>query len=595
MSVTEMRAPTDLGASTPQGSPTPSSGGRKRRSARGGWRSSGVMLLVMGFLILVPAGFVLLAAFSETVPRPGSITLDLTLGNFAVLGEPGVVKATVNSLVIATLSTVLALAIGGFLAFTTARTNIPFKGLVYLFGLMPLFLPSYVGALAWSILGSPAAGLLNIGLRDLGLTGFVNVYSIPGVVMVMAVFYAPYAFLLIHSSMSLMNPDLEDASAVHGGSQWRTLRTVTFPLAMPAIVGSALLIFTHVLENFPVSQVLASPGQIDTLPTFIYRLMNASPSRGNEASSVAILLVVFILVITWTQRVLLSRRAYTTVSGKGVKARKVDLGHLRWPLFVVATGYFLIAIALPILALLLTAMRTSPYMSSFRDLTAPGALDASSFGTVARSDVFLTAAGNSVVVALLSAAGGTVLAFLVAYVVYRTRARARGLLEGVSMVPLAIPAIVLGIGLLWTWLVMPIPLYGTLWVMVIAFLAVQMPQGLRGIAASIQSTDKDLEDSAVLHGAHRARAITAITVPLMKVGLTSTFLILLMLSMRELTVPLFLYTNDTRILSIAIFDQFENGGALQQAAAMSLIYCLIMFVLSCLPRLLGSRGGLNNH
>jgi iron(III) transport system permease protein len=340
--------------------------------------------------------------------------------------------------------------------------------------------------------------------------------------------------------------------------------------------------------------VLATPAQVDTLPTFIYRLMNASPSRGNEASSVAVLLVVFVLVITWSQRVILARRSYTTVSGKGVKARRMQLGRARWPLFVVATVYFVLSIALPIIALLLTASRTSPYMRSFRDLAVPGALDLTTFGTVLHSDVFVTAARNSVVVALLSAAGGTLVAFLVAYVVYRTRARARGLLEGVSMVPLAIPAIVLGIGLLWTWLVMPVPLYGTLWVMVVAFVAVQMPQGLRGIAASIQSTDKDLEDSAVLHGAHRWRAIAAITVPLMKVGLTSTFLILLMLSMRELTVPLFLYTNDTRILSIAIFDQFENGGALQQAAAMSLIYCLIMFVLSLLPRLVGARGGIKN-
>lgn len=549
------------------------------------------LLLLVGFLILVPAGFVLLAAFSVDIPRPGNISFDLTLRHLAVFTEPGVLKATLNSLVIGVSATLLALLIGGFLAFVTARTNIPLRGFVFLIGLMPLFLPSYVGALAWSVLGSPVAGLLNIGLHDLGIDVTVNIYSMAGVVLVMGMFYAPYAFLLMHSSMSLMNPDLEDAAGVHAASTWQMLRNVTFPLAMPAILGSALLVFTHIFENFPVAQVLATPGKIETLPTFIYRLMNASPSRGNEAAAMAVLLVLVVLVVTLSQRRILARRSYTTVSGKGLKARRISLGRWRWPLFAVAVVYLLLSIVLPIAALVLTAVRTSPYMQSFADLGAPGAIDFSAFGQVLGSELFLRSAGNSIVVAVTSAAVGTMLAFLVGYSVYRTRAKARGLLEGISMVPLAIPAIVLGMGLLWTWLVMPIPVYGTLTVLVIAFIAVQMPQGLRGIAASIQSTERDLEDNAVLHGARRSRAVMAITVPLMRVALTSTFLMLLMLSMRELTVPLFLYTSDTRILSILIFDQFENGGALQQAAAMSVIYCVIMFVLSYLPRRFGSGAG----
>ncbi|ASR36118.1 iron ABC transporter permease [Prauserella marina] len=584
MTITDTRDP----ATTP--APAPPSPRRRIRKPRG-W-SSLPLLVLIAFLILVPAGFVLLAAFSVDIPRPGNINFDLTLDHIAVFTEPGVLKATLNSLIIGVSGTLLALLIGGFLAFVTARTNIPMRGFVFFIGLMPLFLPSYVGALAWSILGSPVAGLLNIGFQDLGIDFTVNIYSLGGVVLVMGMFYAPYAFLLMHSSMSLMNPDLEDAAGVHGGSTWRMLRNVTFPLAMPAILGSALLVFTHIFENFPVSQVLATPGQIDTLPTFIYRLMNASPSRGNEAAVMAVVLVIVVLLVTLGQRRILARRSYTTVSGKGLKARRITLGKWKWPLFAIALVYLLLSIILPLAALILTAVRTSPYMQSFSDLSQPGAIDFGIFGNVLSSGLFLDSAGNSVIVALTSAAAGTVLAFLVGYTVYRTKARGRGLLEGISMVPLAIPAIVLGMGLLWTWLVMPFPLYGTLWVMVIAFIAVQMPQGLRGIASSIQSTERDLEDNAVLHGARRSRAIMSITVPLMRVGLASTFLMLLMLSMRELTVPLFLYTSDTHILSITIFDQFENGGALQQAAAMSVIYCAIMFVLSYLPRRIGSGGGL---
>lgn len=230
-------------------------------------------------------------------------------------------------------------------------------------------------------------------------------------------------------------------------------------------------------------------------------------------------------------------------------------------------------------------------MSSFFALAEPGALDASSFSEALSSEGFLAATTNSVVVSVAAAAVGTALAFVVGYVVYRTKSWGRGALENVSMVPLAIPHVVLGIGLLWTWLVMPLPVYGTLWVLIIGFVAVQMPQGFRGIASSIRATDRDLEDSAVMLGARRSRAIAVITVPLLRVSVLSTFLLLLMLSMRELTVPLFLYTTDTEILSIAIYDQFENGGALNEASATALIYCAIMFLLSYLPRRLGAGSG----
>ncbi|MFD8385502.1 ABC transporter permease [Streptomyces sp. NPDC059679] len=567
---------------------------KRRRPQKAGRRArllSLPLLVIVGFLVLVPAGFILLAAVSEDVPRPGSIGFDLTFDNFRILTEAGVLEAMADSLLIAVSATVLALLIGGFLAFLTARTDIPCKGFVFLIGLMPLFLPSYVGALAWSILGSPGAGLINIGFRDLGLTGPVDIYSVPGIVMVMAMYYAPYAFLMIHSAMSLMNPDLEDAAGVHGGSVWRTIRSVTVPLALPAILGSGLLIFVLVFENFPVAQMLATPGNINTLPTFIYKLMNAAPSRGNEAAAVAVVLVAVVVTVTLFQRRILAKRSYTTVSGKGVKARTLSLGRYKAPALAAALLYFLLAIVGPLLGLFLSAIRTSPYMSSFDSLTEPGALNITSFADAVSSDVFAKAATNSVFVSVLAALGGTVLAFLAGYVVYRTNSWARGALEALSMIPLAIPAVVLGIGLLWTWLVMPVSVYGTLWVLILGFIAVQMPQGFRGIAAAIQATDRDLEDSAVMLGARRSRAISFVTLPLLRTAVSSTFLLLLMLSMRELTVPLFLYTTDTETLSIAIYDQFENGGALREASATALVYCLIMFVLSYLPRRLGARNG----
>jgi iron(III) transport system permease protein len=235
-----------------------------------------------------------------------------------------------------------------------------------------LFLPSYVGALAWSMLGSPAAGLVNVAFRDLGIPLSIDMYTLTGLVVVLGMYYAPYAFLLVHSAFSMMNPDLEDAAHVHGGSMRKVLSGVTFPLALPAILGSGLLVFTLIFENFPVAQTLGSPGGIETLPTFIYRLMNAFPAVATRRAALAVVLVAVVLGATLLQRWLISRRSYTTVSGKGVRARRVPLGAWRWPVVAVALVYLVAAIVAPLGALLLTAIRTSPVMLSFRELTEPG-------------------------------------------------------------------------------------------------------------------------------------------------------------------------------------------------------------------------------
>lgn len=547
-----------------------------------------VLYAVLAILILMPVALVVLSAFTTTTPRPGNIDLTgLTLENFATVFGPGAGQAAINSLMVGVGASILALAIGGFLAFVAARTNAYAKGFLYFVGLLPMFLPSYVGALAWALLGGPNAGLLNILARDLGMPAIVDIFNLVGLIFVLALYYAPYAFLLIHASLSLMNPDLEEAARIHGATPSTVLRKVTFPLATPAILGAGILIFVLTVENFPVSQIIGSAGGLDTLPTYIYRLMNSAPSRGNEAAAVAITLVAIVLVVTAVQRWVVSKRSFTTVSGKGLKLGVVDLGWFRTPALVIGLVYFVLSTVLPILALVFVVVHDSPYIGSITGAFAEGRLSLDVFTDTLTNPVVHQATINSVIVAVVAAAGGTLLAFLVSYVVNRTTLPGREGLGYISMLPLAVPSIVLGLGLLWTWLMLPVPIYGTLVVMMIAFVAAQMPQGYQGASASILQIHSDLEDSAVMHGASRALAVWRITMPLLRVPLTSTFLLLLMLSMRELTVPLFLFTTDTRLLSIVIFDDFENG-VLQRSAATSLVYCVVIFVLAYLARRLGA-------
>lgn len=545
-------------------------------------------------LVVLPMGFVLLAAFVDGAPRPGNLgNLAPSLKNLAILGSDYALGALGNSFMVATAAALGGLAIGASLAFLCARTDVPGRRLIYLSGLMPLFLPSYVGALAWAILAGPSAGLINVGLRDLGIDAMVDIYGIGGLAFVLAIYNAPYAFLFVHGALVLMSPDLEDAASIHGAAMRRVLGKVTFPLLLPALMGSGVLIFGLSIENFAVSQVIGNPARVDTLPTLIYRLMSSFPARANEAAAVAVALTLLVLAVTLLQRRLVGRRSFATVTGKGMRPRAIALGAWRWPVFAGAMCYFLVAVLLPFAALLVVAFNRSQFLAGFAQLAQPGALSTRAFAAIFSTSLFHEAVWNSVVVSLAAALVGTTLCLVLAYVVYRTKAAGRALIEYLAMMPLAVPALVFGLGLLWTWLVMPIPIYGTLAVLVVAFVAHQIPQGFRGVASFILQTHADLEDSAVMLGASRLRAIGAVTLPLMKTGLTSTFLLLLLLSMRELSVPLFLFTSETRLLSIFIFDDLENG-LLQRAAAVSIVYSLLILCFAAVTMRLG-RVSFNNH
>ncbi|GAB3272764.1 iron ABC transporter permease [Sinomonas notoginsengisoli] len=577
---------------SPRTAPRPS--GQGHRSARGlaalRKNTTGlVVLAILAVLVVFPLGLVLLAAFSDSVPRPGNISLGgLTFSNMALLATPEALGALVNSLMVGAGSALIALVIGAFLAFVCARSDAPWRRFIFFIGMAPMFIPALVGALAWSLLSSPSAGYINILLRDLGIDAVLNIYSLPGLVFVLGIFYAPYAFLLLHSSLSMMNADLEEAATVHGAPLSTMLRTVTLPLALPALLGSAVLVFALTMENFPVAQVIGNPAGVDTLPTYIYRLMSATPAKSNQAASVAVILTLALMAVTVIQQRILNKRKFTTMTGKGNRPRRVPLHKLRWPFTVLALAYFAVSVVLPMLALLTASMQATPFVSSTAQLLEANSLSFAKLLEVLSSNDFQLALKNSILVALIAAFSGTALSFIASYVRYRTKSRTGRLIELVAMTPLAVPAIVMGIGLLWTWLLLPIPIYGTLAILAVACVAVFLPQGYRGVSASMLQMDQDLEDSAVMLGAGRTRSVLDVTLPLMRVGIMSSFLLFLMLSMRELSASIFLFTSNTRILSILVFDNFDNGQS-QAAAAVSVLYCLVIGILAVIAQKVGGE------
>jgi iron(III) transport system permease protein len=469
------------------------------------------------------------------------------------------------------------------MAWLAARTDIPGKQLVHLAGVMPLFVSLLVAGLSWSLLGAGRSGYINIILDSLGLPFHINMQSLAGIVVVHGLYYAPYPFIFLYNALTLIHPDLEEAAAIHGGDLHRILGHVTFPLVKPAVIGSLLLVIVLMAEEFPVPQILGAPVGIETLSLRIYKLINRTPSLPNQAAAVSMMLIAIVCVLVYTQRRILQDRDYRTVTGKGLQARTVPLGRWRWFAVAFVLLYVFVAILLPLFALLQSALRNNLYVPNISALFDVSQFGLSHLSEAIGSSAVREALANSLVAGLLAASVGTVLFFALAYVVNRSDLPGRKLLEYFAVLPIAIPALVMGLGILWTWIAIPLPIYGTLAILVIAFIARFMPQGYRVVASSITQIHDDLEQAAWVAGASRWKAVQKIIFPLVRGGVAASFFLMIVLGMRELTASLFLYTTDTRLLSIVIYESYENG-AWSSVASISLIYTAVLVLLTLLGR-----------
>jgi iron(III) transport system permease protein len=536
------------------------------------------LFALLGVLVIVP---VVMIAYASILGGDGHGTW--TMANFAQLWSAEIGFAALNTLAVAIGGTLLALVIGCGLAWLVARTDIPAKPFVHLAAIMPLFLSVLVASAAWSTLAAGHSGYFNLALAGLGIPWLVNVESRTGIALVFGLYDAPYVFLLVHGALALVHPDMEEAAAVSGASIWRILRRVTFPLVKPAVLGAMLLVFALMVEDFPVPQLLGAPVGIETLSVAIYNLMTHVPAQPNAASALSVLLMVITASFVFLQRRALGSADYRTITGKGMQPRVVRLGAGRWVAFVFVLLYVLLAIVAPAFALLEGAFRTNMYIPSFGALFAPAGLSAAPFLDALTSDDVRSGALNSVLAGLGAAIGGGALAFVLAYVVHRTTLPGRTALEYIAMLPVAIPALVLGIGILSTWIAVPLPVYGTLAILSIAYVSRFLPQAYRAIASSIAQVHDDLEAAAQVAGARRSLVIRRITLPLVRGSVFSSVFIVLVLSIRELTASLFLYTTSTRTLAIVIYEKYETG-SWSSVAAISLLFTAVLAVLTIAGR-----------
>jgi iron(III) transport system permease protein len=539
-----------------------------------------LLLAILGFLVIYPVLTLLLGALTDTNPVVEGLSFrHLSIANFlTVLSNPNVVEALFNTLVACGGGTVIAVAIGLLFSWIVVRTNTPFKGLIAAASILPLFAPPLVAGVAWSILGSPKTGLINTVFKWAGLDWHVNLYSLSGLVFVFGIYYAPYVYMFTSSALRNMDPSLEEAAEISGASAFATLFSVTFPLIMPAIVSGMLLSFIVMLGIYGIPAVLGAPANINVLTTYIFKLTNWSPPLYNTAAAVAIILMVVTGFLVFLQQKVLSGRSYTTVAGKAFRPRSLDLGPWRWLTFALGLIYLLVVVILPMLALIVAAFRRFMFIRDAAALFDMRQYSLMHFNSIFDNPLTLNSIYNAVEVGIITAIVGGALAFAIGYTIHRTNLPGRRSIDLIATVPVAIPGLVIGVAYLWAWIGVPGGLYGTIWILALAFIARFMPETVKALSTSFLQIHRELEDAAWVCGKGTLATIGTIVLPLARPGVIASMTLLFVLAIRELGSSLFLCTSSTMVMSVLLLDYYE-GGNIGKTAAFSLVQTVLLGVL----------------
>jgi len=539
-----------------------------------------LLLAALSFLVIYPVLTLLFGALTDTNPVVEGITLShLSIANFlAVLRNPNVAEALFNTLVACAGGTLIAVAIGLLFSWIVVRTNTPFKGIIAAASILPLFAPPLVAGVAWSILGSPKTGLINTLFKWAGLAWHVDFYTLSGLVFVFGIYYAPYVYMFTSSALRNMDPSLEEAAEISGASAFSTLFTVTFPLIMPAIVSGMLLSFIVMLGIYGVPAVLGAPSNINVLTTYIFKLTNWSPPLYNTAAAVAIILMVATGCLVFLQQKVLGRRSYTTVAGKAFRPRNLDLGSWRWLTLALGLIYLLVVVILPTLALIVAAFRKFMFIRDAAALFDMRQYSLMHFYSIFDNPLTINSIYNAVEVGIITAIAGGTLAFAIGYTIHRTSVPGRRSIDLIATLPVAIPGLVIGVAYLWAWIGIPGGLYGTIWILALAFIARFMPDTVKALSTSFLQIHRELEEAAWVCGKGPLATIATIVLPLARPGVIASMTLLFVLAIRELGSSLFLYTSNTMVMSVLLLDYYE-GGNVGKTAAFSLVQTVLLGVL----------------
>jgi iron(III) transport system permease protein len=527
------------------------------------------------FLVLYPLFWLFYGSFTYGDQLAPAAALE------ALTQLPGLSRALENTLLLLVGAVPLSFLFALPLVWIVARTDTPLKGLIEIAAILPFITPPLIGAVAWALLAAPRTGLINLVARQLGATApLLNIYSMSGLIFVMSLYVSPYVFLTVQAVMQRMDASLEEASLISGASVAGTLRNVVLPLCLPAILSAAILVITRVLEEFAIPGVLGAPSGIYTITTYIYyQAISYVPPRYEIAALLASLFMAVTAILLAVQaRVLSGGRSFTTVSGKGRAPRLTRLGPWRWLTLAYALAYIGLTAGLPYLVLLYAAFAAKwDAAPSLANLTL--ANFASTFSPELRVGTGLL---NSLVLALSGASLATALTLVVSYMINRGKPWVRAVLEFVSAIPLAMPGPVLAVALLWAYLHEPFVLYGTLWILLVAYMTHYLPYGVRAIAGSFRQLSADFERAAAACGASRIASFRNILLPLLRPGILAGWMLMFVSMIRELSSSIFLFVPGTETTAVTMLEMWQEsrfaGVAVLSLTLIAISLCVVSFV-----------------
>jgi len=550
-----------------------------------------LVILFLVYQVITPLIFLVWGSLKTVRPgAAGFFRLDFTLSNYVRAFSQGqFISAVLNSVLYSTGAASGALLLATFLAWITERTDTPARSMIYGLSIVGLVIPGILTVVSWIFLASPNIGLLNAAARAAGLTEPpFDIFTLGGMIWVSIWQYLPLAFLLMSAAFQSMDPALEEASAISGHGVIRTTLRITLPLALPSILAVLILLLITGLEAFETPALLGLSGKVLVFSTLVYLNTSFAPSDIGLASAYAVfMLIISIAFLCWYMRMTGRERAFATITGKGFRPRRMRLGRWRVPMASLALLILGLGVIVPLLVLLWAS-----FLRFFQppSLAAIQSLKLVNYQRLLTSDTTRWALRNSLILGVASATSTVLFVSLIAWIVARTKFSARKLLDFLAFVPIAIPGIVLGISMIWLYLSFPLPIYGTLWILWLAYMIKYMPVVMRIMSAAIVQIHPEMEEASALC-APWLMTLRRVLFPLLRPGLVAGWIWVMSHAFRELNTAILLANQETRPVGVAMYALW-NDGAFGALAAFGVIVSLVVFLFAVVANIAGQRFGL---
>lgn len=543
----------------------------------------GITSWLVCLMVLVPIVAILSRSlFEQQFGEPVVFSLQSFRTAFT---NDAILFAVRNTVIASVGSTLFATVVGVLLAWLVTRTNMPGTSYLHVCNTIPFYLSPFVGAIAWTYLAAPRSGLLNsIGFRYFGLSsGLFDVYGIPGIIWVQGIFFTPIVYLMASAAFSQMDPAFEESSRSCGRGTPYTMFRITLPLAMPSILSAIILTFVSSAGEFGVPLTLGVPRNYETLSTLIFEVIQRAQPEYGLAASMATLLTAVTIACVLLHRYLILRRSFTTVTGRGYRPAVIDLGRWRWVGFGFNVLFFLVAVVLPMAALILQSLQ-KVWLGRFlvKQFTWSNYYDVLFY-----IPATLTGIKNSMILSLSGATIGVILSLIVSQAIYRSALPGRRAIDLITSLPVGVPGIAFAMGILLV--AIRTPLYGMLIVLLIAYLARFLPLAQRSVGGVLLSLSQELEEASRACGSGYARTLWRITLPLVKPGMAAAWMLLFVLYLRELPMSILLWQSGGEVMSVALWQLMEHATSGKVAAYAMMQSAMILAVVVVFQSLIRTR------